>query len=340
MKRVLLFALSAVIALSVNSFAGAYHMGTSLSCYQCHTMHYSQQHLYGYPYNNDIYLAQGGPFNQLLRGPVNELCLSCHNGASTIDVYQDQEVPDYTNRQGGFLNMVGDSSVYTGHTLNSTDQAPGSNPAWSNVDGLNCANCHSPHGDFGDDPNYPDPKGQWRNLRINPGNASAVYLTYDTTTGVNTERDVHWRVNSAHAAGAYETDNVDFYEPVSNGSQFGAWCQGCHTNFHGSSSDPNMHNVDGWVRHPVADANLDPADFASHIYRPQVMSASGDWGTQGQVWQNPPADLTPSCFTCHKGHGNDRPFGLIQMTGDVPRTENGDNSKITATCKICHEQGS
>ncbi len=91
--------------------------------------------------------------------------------------------------------------------------------------------------------------------------------------------------------------DIDFYEPVANESRYGAWCQGCHTDFHGNSADPDMHNAEGWIRHPAAEANIggmgghgysSASDFGSHAYRPQVMSPTGDWGTQGDsTWTAP-----------------------------------------------------
>jgi hypothetical protein len=54
--------------------------------------------------------------------------------------------------------------------------------------------------------------------------------------------------------------------------------------------------------------------------------------------------ITPSCFSCHKGHGNDNPFGLIFMGGATatavtPATENGDGGNFRSMCHQCHAQG-
>ncbi len=348
MKRVLVLMLGGLLIFSLTSFAGEYHRGSSLSCYQCHTMHFSQSHAFGYSHETyPGYLGAAGPYNGLLKGPVNDLCLSCHNGGDVIDVYGVSEVNPTVNREAGALNRLGDGNENNGHTLDALSEAPGSVPAWSDANGLNCADCHNPHGSIGRNiNNYPDStKGQWRNLKTNPGNATLRFLNYDKTGETvypNPARDIHWSAASVHAADAYETDAVNFFEPSQTESRFGAWCQGCHTNFHGNSTDPNMANGDGWLRHPTADANIGGSrltQFANHLYRPQVMSSTGDWGTQGTAWSNPPADLTPSCFTCHKGHGNGNAFGLMYMTGDAARSENGDGTRITATCSVCHTQG-
>jgi hypothetical protein len=354
MKRVLILALAAVFVASMAAIAGEYHMDGSLSCYQCHSMHYSQQHGYGYSHDVDFLIA-GGPYDYLLRGPVNELCLECHDNDDVVDVYQASELFVVTNRQAGFLNKVGDANVDCGHTLGSASEAPGSNPAWippSTEEGFTCIDCHHQHGSKGTS-NPDQVKGQWRNLVYRPGNATNKWVNYEEAgeTPDPTGKDIKWRLSSAHADGAYETDNVDFYEPVANESRYGAWCQGCHTDFHGNSTSPNMHGTLGWLRHPTADANIGAiggghsslTDFASHAYRPQVMSPTGDWGVQGDsTWNGgtpPPSDLTPTCVTCHKAHGTNNAFGLVYMTGRQPRSESGDGTRTTNLCKVCHVQG-
>jgi len=355
MKRVLISALALLFVASMAAFAGEYHMDGTLSCYQCHTMHYSQSHGYGYSHDVD-FLVAGGPYDYLLRGPVNELCLECHDNDEVIDVYQASDVYEATNREAGFLNKVGDANTNCGHTLGTTDAAPGSNPTWmppNTAEGLTCVDCHHQHGSKGSG-NPDQVKGQWRNLVYRPGNVATGgrYVTYDkpSETGYpnSTTRDIQVRVNSPFVEGqSYETDYIDFYEPVANESRYGAWCQGCHTDFHGNSTSENMHGSLGWLRHPTADANIGAVgggnssrtDFASHAYRPQVMSPTGDWGTQGDSTWSAPTDLTPTCVTCHKGHGNNNAFGLVYMTGRVPRTENGNGTRTTDLCKVCHVQG-
>ncbi len=83
--------------------------------------------------------------------------------------------------------------------------------------------------------------------------------------------------------------------------------------------------------------------FAMKAYRVKVLSTSGAWGDQGTPLYPPasgtlPTDLTPSCMSCHKSHGNQNPFGLIYATGSAPIGENGDGS-FADLCKQCHIQG-
>jgi len=356
MKRILILTLAVVTVASMAAIAGEYHMDASLNCYQCHTMHYSQAHGYGYTHDVDFLIA-GGPYDYLLRGPVNELCLECHDGDDVVDVYQAADIFVATNREAGFLNKLGDANAASGHTLGATEAAPGSNPTWippSTTEGFTCIDCHHQHGSKGST-NPDQVKGQWRNLLYRPGNIQAApyaWVNYEEAgEPVDMTKDIKWRLSSAHTDGAYETDNVDFYEPVANESRLGRWCQGCHTDFHGNSTDGNMHGTLGWLRHPTADANIGAiggghssyADFGSHAYRPQVMSPGGDWGMQGDsTWNGGlpvPTDLTPTCVTCHKAHGTNNAFGLVYLTGRQPRSESGDGTRTTAMCKICHVQG-
>lgn len=361
MKRILVLAAAMVFVFVMAAMAGEYHTGESLSCYQCHVMHYSQSHGYGYTHDVD-FLGTDGPYNYLLRDHVNNLCLQCHdeaNGGHNLDVYQADGTYPAGNRQAGFLNRVGDVNTEDGHTLDYTGTVPGAHDGeWQPdaVEGLKCTDCHQQHGYFGDDPAAPDPiKGQYRNLIVNPGNVpygEYRYVTYDKFDDAvypNPAFDVNWRSTNIHdELTANQVDYIDFYEPDQTASHYGAWCQSCHTDFHGNSGDAWMHNADGWLRHPTAEANIGGMtgggyssleDFATHLYRPQVMSSTGDWGTQGSEWLSPPTDLTPSCFTCHKAHGNGNAFGLIYMTGTAPRSENGDGADAKEICKICHVQG-
>jgi hypothetical protein len=147
----------------------------------------------------------------------------------------------------------------------------------------------------------------------------------------------------------YDIGNVDFNEPKSDSSYYGQYCKTCHTNFHGKSTDANM-TVGGagadWMRHPTADVNIGAASssglYKSRLHRVKVMSSTGNWGTQGVAFgTGMPADLTPSCFSCHKGHGNQRAFGLIYPDSACtqPIGEEGAGVQYRDLCKNCHSRG-
>lgn len=367
MKHIVIAALF-VLGMVASATAGDYHYGTTLVCSDCHVMHFSQQH----GYNSDgggAFVALGtGPNTDLLRAPVNQLCLTCHDGQTWApDVYGTNTGTPH-NRQAGALNKVGDAGPYypaNGHTLNITSAPPGGT-GWTPdaTEGLTCIDCHQQHGYAG--PNFAAydsagtgtfGTGTYRNLMYSPGNAGTTanpnrWITYRVGTN-STLKDVFERSTAGGVAGQYDVSNVDFNEPNATKSAYGAWCQGCHTNFHGSSADANMRDVTepaglGWFRHPTADVNIGGqsagghsslTQFKNNLYRTQVMSPTGDWGTQGVAWTAAPTDLTPSCFSCHKAHGNKNAFGLIYALGSAALGEEGDGTEAKNLCRECHVQG-
>ena len=147
-------AASFTVLLAGTAVAGDYHKNGTLLCSQCHVMHFSQSHGYQ-PNGSGFFLPPQGaaPHHYLLRDEVNNLCLACHdNNGFAPDVLGSNNLGNGPTdiREAGYLNRLGlpgaDGMEFTGHTLDSTSTAPGSNPAWSNPDGLNCINCHATAG--------------------------------------------------------------------------------------------------------------------------------------------------------------------------------------------------
>jgi Doubled CXXCH motif (Paired_CXXCH_1) len=103
----------------------------------------------------------------------------------------------------------------------------------------------------------------------------------------------------------------------------------------------------GWEefkRHPASTVNIGALGgghsnlprFVSKANQVQVMSPTGQFPgsyTEGT--------LSPSCFSCHKGHGNQNAFGLIYMVGTGAVSEEGDatGTQSRNTCRQCHTQG-
>ncbi|MEW6050975.1 MAG: hypothetical protein AB1644_07945 [Candidatus Zixiibacteriota bacterium] len=341
-----LFAIGiALVALAGLAMAGDYHKGSTLACEECHVMHYSTSH--GYNANGGgitTPLGTAGPYEYLLRNDINDLCLSCHDGSSFApDVLTaNGGVVPTSGRLGGALNRDNTSPYFdaTGHTLGSMATAPGG--TWANANGLNCADCHTVHGRTPIS-SAVDPKGSYRNL------SSYVLYPASTAPGVSyavgtndLAKDVFERSN-AMGGDHYDINNVDFNEPITNGSNYAGFCKQCHTNFHGTSTDANMNDGTEWLRHPTADADLSSTSFlnryAGLAYRVKMMSASGNWGTYGTPWVGAPTDLTPSCFSCHKGHGNQNSYGLIFAAGAADLGENGDGTAYKNLCQQCHTRG-
>ncbi len=352
MKRfTLLLAAACVVALPVVAFAGDYHVGSTLPCYDCHTMHYSESHAYSTDVAGfgTLALEAGGPFENLLRREPNDLCLACHNNnAWAPDVFGNGTGPAV--RLGGALNaaaghLANDANYDEGdgHTLWSTETAPGGTFAHAG-EGLACVDCHAQHGIA----------TQYRNL-LNRGAFSGKNLTYAKLTNDLT-KDVFER-----APLNYDIAAVDFNEPDQTKSAYGNWCASCHTNFHGSGGATNMGGITQgwsnpaggvpWKRHPTADVNIGStggthisslAQFNAHAVtnNVKVMDPTGKWDHSSN-------QITPTCFSCHKGHGNKNSFGLIFMGGTGAVTEQGDDgatlsdgAKYISLCRQCHAQGS
>jgi len=340
------------LVLAGTATAGDYHSGTTLLCSQCHVMHYSQSHGYGAG-GAGFFLNPGaaGPYHYLLRDEVNNLCLACHDENFAPDVLDTHGGSDV--RLAGYLNrlgVIGDAS--TGHTLDSLADAPGSNPVWKAEDengaghGLNCTNCHQQHGYAG------GVDSSYRNLRMDPGNLGflgAVVTYNDASIGTNDlTRDVFER-----SAGAYNELDMDWNEPDNTTSKIGTWCGGCHTDFHGVPGDPATvggiatgPSYTEFVRHPDGGVDIGAltatsgghsnlAQYNAHTNKVKVMSEVGVWNPAG-------ADVTPTCISCHKAHGNGNAFGLIYRSGTGTLTENGDSngSQLEHLCGQCHVQAS
>jgi len=324
--------------------AGDFHTGASLNCSDCHVAHSSQQHGYS---TTGLFtpIGTGGPFTNLLRDEEVKLCLSCHNNQSFAPDVFGANGGTAGLREAGGLNALAGHGItndpgyddINGHSLYSTDLPPGgaTSAYVPGPEGLVCTTCHAQHG-----------TSNYRNL-LNRGIFTGDTLSYAVGTNDLT-KDVFER-----GAGQYTESDIDFNEPDTRNSRYGQWCQNCHVDFHGKGGDPNMGgqaggegssaNVAPWKRHPVADVNIGTpgatfisslARYASLTNKVKVMDSQGLWlGTGANT------TLTPSCMSCHKGHGNRNAFGLIFMSGTGTRTEEGDGGVYKDLCRQCHTQG-
>jgi hypothetical protein len=351
-----------VLLLGIPALAGDYHTGASLFCSQCHVMHGSQAHNYspsGATSGAAVGIGGSGPYTYLLRNDINALCLSCHDGVTSIpDVFEANAASAATPvRQAGALNEDGTAStVYyevTGHTLGLAATAPGGTWASDPNLGLTCTDCHQQHGYGG----YGGPN-PYRNVQYQPGSYStgnyALSYTIGSTFDPNgTIADVH-----EYSSLSWNYDDVDFPEPSSTASGYGEWCGGCHSDFHGSATSTQIGGSgsppEHFERHPTAGVDIGDVggghSSASVFADPnkvnwvKVMSNTGEWEptASGDV-----TDHTPSCMTCHKAHGNKNAFGLIYMdpfaSGGVDEEGAGTHASLEhayrALCAQCHVQG-
>jgi len=334
----------AVLAIAGSAWAGDYHSGATLNCSECHVMHFSQSHGYN---GSGIFTPLGGdgPHEHLLRNEINDLCLSCHNAQTFAPDVFGAGTQSGLVRQAGGLNDAALGAPYDethGHTLGSTDDPPGNDGSWSPdaEHGLMCVDCHQPHG-YGAQVENP-----YRNLLYSRGGQPYPGLTPDYAVGTNDlTKDVYEVVNSG--SDHYSFDNIFFNEPEQTESAYAGWCKGCHTDFHGIKGGNEVGGADGteWLRHPQADADIGDVGgghssatvFAADAIWPQVMSPDELWHPTD------PADVvnqTPSCFSCHKAHGNKNAFGLIFLGETAPITEEGtSDGTYKMMCKQCHVQG-
>lgn len=327
------------------AMAGDYHSGTTLMCADCHTMHYSLSH--GYDGGTAEPLGAGGPHARLLKGATpNETCLTCHDGQTFApDVLGENATGSYVRQAGALTTGTAPYEDWKGHTLGSTDNPPGNTGAWrpDATEGLECINCHGAHGDSSRTP-WPSgyTNGNYRLMTPRPGNyaAASTYYFVKYAKGTNStamdvfERDATLDQPATH----YAIANVDFNEPDTTKSAYADWCKGCHTDFHGTSADANMNDGSDWVRHPSAGVDLSMSSFKAPTGKTnflKVMDPAGQWDPATG------SGYTPSCFTCHKAHGNKNAFGLIQMspTGTVTEEGTETNTGMRSLCKHCHGMG-
>lgn len=364
LKTLMILAVLALILVGAPALmAGEYHYGASLKCAECHVMHYSQQHGYNAdgtgPINTPV---AGGPFGNLLRADgTNNLCLTCHDGSTNAypDVFETNEfvTPSTYVRAGGALNDTtsdgtGGYHPTDGHTLNSPDPPPGWDGGAAYADtSFDCADCHDPHGTI-----------DYRNLDPAIGESTGLNVYYEkaATNGAA----VFLRSGIAGVVGAgdgvatpasvptnYAVSVMDLQEPAPDtASAIGAWCGGCHGDYHGSSTDGNMNNATDWVRHPTADANIGGGDTGGTNLELFADGIAGVTKTTDvkvmdptSLWDGTSTNLTPTCLSCHKAHGNQNPFGLVYMGQTGTITEEGTADGVTtgaeSLCHQCHGQG-
>ena len=345
MNRKLFAALAILAAAAFPAFAGEYHSGANLECYDCHTPHFSMQHNWdgtipvpNTPAPNGNWLGATGPNQFLLKLPANQLCLACHDGQTFApDVMgANNNASPTQGRAAGALNEEDGTTPgyqkWMGHSLTSTATPPGWNPAvvgapptWyvPGTEGLECINCHAQHG----------PATSYRNLGSYAlgGAATAARPTYVINTTDNTTKDV-WINLASYVAGSGSAATFNPYYDYANiaynrndatvgttktSNRMDTFCATCHGNFHGGAGDTNIGAtpaaMDGFIRHPTAQQTIGAA--AAQGYGGHTSLADYTSGVyKVRVYASDQVgftDASPGCVSCHKAHGNKNPFGLF-----------------------------
>ena len=101
-KMTCLMAILALALCAGTAMAGDYHMGATLVCAECHTMHYSISHTYGDGHSNDNTITGGGqPYVGLLKADPNALCLQCHDGQTFAPDVSGANTGTHLRQAGG-----------------------------------------------------------------------------------------------------------------------------------------------------------------------------------------------------------------------------------------------
>ncbi len=359
----------ATLACAGNTYAGDFHVSSTLRCSQCHTMHASRQHqLNAAGEDLDFPLAaQGNPQrNLLIQDGTNATCLACHdNAAAYPDVLgANTGSVDVNLRSAGALNgSIGTNDPlvfadFMGHTLGSADAPPG----WIGIyepspqENFNCANCHAVHG-----------SAAYRNLGLSPymgtpnhahdatnpfASAGPTYNAQDLTTGLRATTVNNGTLDVVIGTDArnYATTAVTFGIGSSNTTAtngMNAYCAVCHGNFHGDANTRDLIGGVDFVRHPTsgvqrADTTLLYQNDTSHPGMvDQTALVRPAWVT------GPNGAFEAACLTCHKGHGNARGYALLypEHTAAPADFENGDALAVSGEypirnlCITCHPMG-
>lgn len=318
------------------------------ACYNCHTMHNSQ----------DGSMAVGGPSPKLLLGSG---CIGCHtgtnDGSNSIPYVLSTGAPTFGSNTlaGGNFYWVADSggnddtkghNVYGIATqdanIDTTEGAPG-NPN-SCADSCHvtlatstgaCMGCHLNPAHHSNSSGYVEVAPWYRWLaKCNDGAA-------DSTYGVKGIEDDDWNYETGTdhneylgvAGGHTATQSITNYNMT-------GFCCGCHGNFHVEQDGGSK-----WIRHPsdyvipnsgeyaaaFGGGGADSYDATVPVARPAGFTWAG--GSSNAVTIN--SDMV-MCLSCHVAHGSPYP-DMLRWDYDlmIVGTEGGGQGK---GCFVCHTQ--
>jgi hypothetical protein len=352
MIRKLTISIALLAAVSFPLLAGEWHAGATNVCTDCHTMHFSMQHNWDgttpvptVPTNvtsagmSGNWLGTVGPNQRLLKAPVNQLCLTCHDGTTfapdVLGVNTNAGASVIQGRSAGALNTPALGTPYEtwkGHTLGDTSTPPGFDPVAAGVPassvyvpagGLECTSCHLQHGSA----------TVYRNL----GPRSAAFQpTYSIGASNDITKDV-WvtglasypytagTANSATFNPYYDRANISYNatnpappagSTMSTSNRLDTFCSSCHGDFHGGTGDANIGGgtvgvgAQDFIRHPTSKQVIGIAANGGQSSLTRFVANTTKVRTYGND-RVAYTDAMPGCPTCHNAHGSQNPFGLV-----------------------------
>jgi len=328
------------LILDTPPFTPGYHNGDDLVCSDCHIMHASMQHNYGY---NDAYtypLEINPAANHLLKANNSlMLCLNCHQDKAGVPDVMGPDVNGGYLRAGGQFGDVGTIND-NGHNIGPEPGEDlclrchfGGNFPTAQVE---CVDCHAVHG-----------TGYYRNLQWPSwpgGEPPIIAFVNPSVSGLQ----------------KFQQSNVKYGGP-GDGPNQPTWreptniCIDCHHIFvDGSANGNDYTNPDldyHWNRHPSTNTEEGAYRPISGLPGNPVYSAdSVNWfegqGSEFSIGRLPflvkeahdyaaasvvSYDNEVFCLSCHSAHGSQFSFGLRwnSAESDIPLRQAG--------CRQCHD---
>jgi len=309
-------------------------------CDNCHTMHNSQDSTNvlrtgaGVGWDSDKKIAGG----TLQETPAGNLlvtnCIGCHSSTTTQTIIEDvngSRIPIVYNTVepvnmlagGNFywlentsdIEQIADARGHNVRTIDGNDYNLDFAPGGSNVEGIECIDCHLPRHHSNDSQTVVDATGGW-------------YRFLPNVKGIE---DPDWeQTKSPTKHNEYKGGRPSSEKSIST------FCSGCHPYFY---SHEEIGDASPWRRHP-ADEILpgdDTKEYSGYTqYNPLAPVARPDLSD----YTGPSSDVTPGtdmvmCLSCHRPHAT--PNADI-LRWNYSSDCNANTSNDECGCFVCHTQ--
>jgi len=333
------------------------------ACSSCHTMHNSQ---------NDSAVYDSGPAVNLLKND----CVGCHSdsgsgstlevGSIVIPIVFNHAEPANPLAGGNFYWVAQEGGDAYGHNVlgisgpdSQLTRAPGINSGCSNschtslaqpatmsyypVDGIQngCPGCHVPRHHADDSKTVADGDGGWyRFLAISPFKKLRYFAEENGVVGIESE---NWEEHTSSGSHNVYQGTTDIYDNGMSGyiygNSIGAFCTGCHGNFHDRMNDAQSNfsnSIAGtWIRHPSDVLIPDTGEYSGYgTYDPLVPVARDNVveGDQNFTTIDHTRDVV-TCLSCHRAHGSPYPD---MLRWDYSACNSLSENKAQCGCFTCH----